>query len=64
MKFHWKLLVKGPMNAKPDTALTPNMRQAVIWTNAGMIYWRICASFGLDKLTYLGPSEIVDILQT
>ena len=49
MKFHWKLLVKGPMNAEPDTALTPNMLQAVIWTNTGMIYWRICASFGLDK---------------
>ena len=41
MKFHWKLLMKGPMNAKPDTALTANMQQAVIGTNAGMIYWRM-----------------------
>ena len=27
------------------------MRQAIIWTNADRIHWRICAALGGDKLT-------------
>ena len=28
----------------------PNMRQAIIWTNADPIYWRIYAALGGDEL--------------
>ena len=30
-----------------DYGLTPNRRQAIIWTNAEPIYWRIYAALGL-----------------
>ena len=29
---------------------TEHRRQAIIWTNDGMFYWRICASPGLNEL--------------
>ena len=29
-----------------DNGLAPNRRQAIIWTNAGLIYWRIYAALG------------------
>ena len=29
-----------------DNGLAPNRRQAIIWTNAGLIYWRIYAAWG------------------
>ena len=30
----------------PDNALAPNRRQAIIWTNADPIHWRIYAALG------------------
>ena len=33
-----------------DNGLAPNMRQAIIWTNADPIHWRIYASLGGDEL--------------
>ena len=33
-----------------DNGLAPNRRQAIIWTNVGMLYWRIYASLGLNEL--------------
>ena len=27
------------------------MRQAIIWTNDGLVYWRIYASLGFNELT-------------
>ena len=33
-----------------DNGLAPNRRQAIIWTNVGMFYWRINASLGLKGL--------------
>ena len=32
--------------------MAPNRRQAFMWSNAGLVYWRIYASFGLDKWKY------------
>ena len=34
-------------------ALAPNRRQAIIWTNADPIHWRIYAVLGGDELTAL-----------
>ena len=31
-------------------ALVPNRRQAIIWTNADPIHWRIYAALGGDEL--------------
>ena len=42
-------------------ALAPTRRQAIIWTNDGMIYWRIYtsqriyASLGHNDIAYSGP---------
>ena len=30
--------------------MAPNRHQAIIWTNADLIYWRIYAPLDLDKL--------------
>ena len=27
-----------------------NRQQAIIWTNVGLFYWRICESLGFNKL--------------
>ena len=33
-----------------DNGLVPNRRQAIIWTNANSIQWRIYAALGGDDL--------------
>ena len=33
-----------------DNGLAPNRRQAIIWTNVGMLYWHIYVSLGLIEL--------------
>ena len=33
-----------------DNGLVPIRRQAIIWTNYGLVYWRIYASLGLNEL--------------
>ena len=35
-----------------DNGLAPNRRQAIIWTNAYLIHWRIYAAIGGDGFTY------------
>ena len=34
-----------------DNGLAPTRRQSIIWTNDGLVYWRIYASLGLNDLT-------------
>ena len=34
-----------------DDGLAPSRRQAIIWTNDGIVYWRIYTSLGLNELT-------------
>ena len=41
-----------------DNGLAPNRRQAIIWTNDGLVYWRIYASVGLDELSVI-QSKII-----
>ena len=36
--LNWKLVSIGS-----DDGLTANRRQAIAWTNAGQVYWRIYA---------------------
>ena len=31
-----------------DNGLAPNRHQAIIWTNGGIIYWRIIVSLAVD----------------
>ena len=38
-------------NIGSDNCLAPNRRQAIIWTNDGLGYWRIYASLSFDELT-------------
>ena len=33
-----------------DDGLAPVRRQAIIWTNDGLVYWRVYASLGLNEL--------------
>ena len=33
-----------------DNGLASNMRQAIVWTNEDLVYWRIYASLGLSEL--------------
>ena len=37
-----------------DNGLLPIRRQAIIWTNDGLVNWRIYTSLGLDDLTHWG----------
>ena len=38
-------------NIGSDNGLAPNMWQAIIWTNDGLIYWGIYTSLSLNELT-------------
>ena len=43
-----------------DDGLAPVRRQAIIWTNHGLVQWRIYASLGLSELKlFIGTTEIV-----
>ena len=43
-----------------DNGFSPNRREAIIWTNDGIVHWRIYASLGLNELTHLPSGRIVD----
>ena len=45
-----------------DNGLAPNRRQAIIWTNDGIVYWRIYASPGHNELTEDGEIRLVKTL--
>ena len=56
--FSWispKSVAKGPIDRKVSigsgNGLAPNKRQAITWTNADLIHWRIYAALGEDELT-------------
>ena len=57
-----KFVPKGPIDNNPalvlDNGLAPNRRQAIIWTNADSIHWRIYAALGWDELTHLSKSKV------
>ena len=49
-----KFVPEGPIGNNPefrlDNGFAPNKRQAIIWTNADSIHWRIYAALGGDEL--------------
>ena len=52
LKFHWSLFVSVQLTIPSigsDNGLAPNRRQAIIWTNADPIYWRIYAALRGDE---------------
>ena len=45
-----------------DNGLAPNRRQAIIWTNDGLIWWRIYASLGLNELVLISiTTSVADV---
>ena len=47
-----------------DNGLAPNRRQAIIWTNADPINWRIYATLGGDELTQMFIVSVCKSLST
>ena len=41
-----------------DNGLAPNRRQAIIWTNADQIYWRVYAALGGEDLRCLSHAYL------
>ena len=54
---NWQLASLGSGNG-----LAPNRRQAITWTNAGPVQWRIYAALGGDDLTHWGWDKMAAIL--
>ena len=59
-----KFAPKSPIDNDPlsiglDNGLTLNRQQAIIWTNADPIHWRIYASLGGDELNHLPLDTLV-----
>ena len=48
--FRWVQLKYASIGS--DNGLEPTRRQAIIWTNDGLVYWRKYASLGLRELTH------------
>ena len=56
LNFHWSLFLRVQLKYSTigsDNGLAPSRRQAIIWTNGGIVYWRIYASLGLNELMIL-----------
>ena len=43
---NWQCVIIGL-----DNGLASNRRQAIIWTNDGIVYWHMYVSLGLTELT-------------
>ena len=53
-KFHWSLFVRVQLTITSfglGNGLVPNRWQAIIWTKADPIHWRIYAAIGGDDLS-------------
>ena len=50
-KFHWKLIIYSQGSSiGSGNGLAPNRRQAIVWTNADLINWRIYTTLKGDEL--------------
>ena len=45
-------LIETYVNTGLDIGLLPNVRQAITWNIDCIIYWRIYASFGIDRVPW------------
>ena len=63
LSFHWSLFpgVWQYSGIGSDNGLAPNRRQATIWTNDVLGYWRIYALLGLNELSYITLPQIKKI---
>ena len=65
LKFHWNLFLRVQLTIVPsivsDNGLVPNRRQAIIWTNADPVHWRIYVALGGDKLRSLLFWRAIDL---
>ena len=43
------LIPNAPISNKQANGLVPDRRQAIIWTNDGLVYWPIYTSLGLNE---------------
>ena len=53
LQFHWSLFLRVQLTITQhclDNGLAPNRRQAIIWTNADSLRWRIYAALVGDEL--------------
>ena len=51
LRFLWSLFLSFELTISQhcsDNGMTPTRRQAIIWTNDGIVYWCIYVSLGLD----------------
>ena len=48
-----KFVPKGPIDDNPALVYIMARRQAIIWTNANLINWRIYATLGRDEIIQL-----------
>ena len=51
---NWRLhpTAKGPIKNIPAMVQIMAWRQAIIWTNDGIVYWRMYVSLGLNELKH------------
>ena len=63
LNFEWNFAEICPLgynwqycNIGSDNGLAPARRQAIIWSNVVMLYWRIYASLSLNELTGYGET--------
>ena len=61
-KFHWKRVFSQGTNWQyasigSNNGLALTTQQAIIWTNDGLVYWRIYASLSLNELK-IKPASI------
>ena len=67
LKFHWRLSQGSNWQSSSiglDNGLSPIRRQAIIWTNADPINWRIYATLGGDELTQMFIVSVCKSLST
>ena len=55
LRFHWSLFLTASIGS--DNGLAPTRRQAIIWTNYGIVCWRIYTSLGLNELNAITTME-------
>ena len=67
IRISLKFVPKGPIKNIPVLVhiMSPDRRQAIIWTNAGLVHWRIYAALGGDELRwYIFMTECVVCVST
>ena len=59
IKFSLQFVPHDPINIVSDNGSAPKRQQAIIWSNVGMSYWRIYASF-LNDLSNIGLHALTE----